>query len=462
MAHAASGRQDNSQALARYAAELQFEDLPGKVVEAIKMSVLDTLGSGLFGSTTPWGKIIRDFARAQPGNVPLWGAGSASSFSHYAALANATMAHGFELDDLHPGSRSHPGAVMTPLALAMLPSLGALPGKQMITALAAGYEVQGRVGLAQGVSSFNRGWHPTGTAGAAGAAAAAARLRKLNIEQTQHAIGIAASMPAGLMAAQFGAMVKRLYVGHATWAGMVGADLAAAGFTGVHDVFDAEYGGYLAAISDEARPELLIADLGKRFEAANIGVKFWPCVGTNQSLLDALAGVLRDHAFTAADVDRIDVRTTEYQKLHSGWDYKPTSVMAAQMSMQYCVAALIIEGRLFVDEFTPEKIVAPAAIELARRVKIVADGTLDKTPGFERYTEIRIHLKDGRVLEGSRAVAHGSPKDPADWDEVSAKFASLASRVLPADRVRRLIDLVADLETSPDVSGLTAAMQFES
>ena len=92
----------------------------------------------------------------------------------------------------------------------------------------------------------------------------------------------------------------------------------------------------------------------------------------------------------------------------------------------------------------------------------MADGTLDKTPGFERSTEIRIHLKDGRVLEGSRAVAHGSPKDPADWDEVSAKFASLASRVLPADRVRRLIDLVADLETSPDVSGLTAAMQFES
>jgi len=308
MTQITSRADDNTRVLARFAAELQFEDVPPGVVRAIRASILDTIGSGLYGSTTPWGRIIGDFACRQPGPSVVWGRRAATASSHYAAMANATMAHGFELDDLHPGSRSHPGAVMTPIALALHPAIGSISGRSMIAALAVGYEIQGRVGLAQTVSSFNRGWHPTGTAGAFGAAAAA-RLQGLGPEQTQHALGIAGAMPAGLMAAQFGAMVKRLYVGHATWAGMVGADLAASGFTGVKDILDAEYGGYLEAVSDETRPDLLVHELGERFEAGNIGVKFWPCVGTNQVVLDAMAAILAATKFDADDVERIEIQS---------------------------------------------------------------------------------------------------------------------------------------------------------
>jgi 2-methylcitrate dehydratase PrpD len=460
MAHAHSNGDAKSKAVARYVAGLSFDSLPAKVVEAIKYSVLDTIGSGLFGSTTEWGRIIGDFARAQPGPVAIWGKGGGNGFAHYAAMANATMAHGFELDDLHYGSRSHPGAVMTPIALAFAQAGAGLSGRDMLTALAAGYEVQGRVGIAQGVSSFNRGWHPTGTAGSAGAAAAAARLKKLSAEQTQHAIGIAATMPAGLMAAQFGAMVKRLYVGHASWAGMAGADLAAAGFTGVPDIFDAPYGGYFEALSDAFKPEALVDGLGEKFEAANIGVKFWPCVGTNQSLLDALAALMKKTPFTAADVARIAIRTTNYQKLHSGWEYNPTSIMAAQMSMQYCVAAFILEGKLFVDQFTPEKIVAPAALDLVGRTSVDADETLDRTPGFERYSEITVFLNDGRKLVEGRATAHGNFKDPASWDEVAGKFRDLANRVMPSGGAERVVELVANLEKVPDVTELADALRL--
>ncbi len=460
MAHSTTPSDDRTRALATYVADLEFAALPEKVVLAIKMSVLDTIGSGLFGSTTPWGEIIGRFAASQTGPAALWGKGAGTGSLHYVAMANATMAHGFELDDLHPPSRSHPGAVMTPIPLGLSQTGRAISGRDMLAALAAGYEIQGRVGMSQGVSSFNRGWHPTGTAGSFGAAAAAAKLMGLDAHRVQHALGTAGTMPAGLMAAQFGAMVKRLYVGHATWAGLVGAELASAGFTGVHDIFDAEYGGYFDAVSDESKPDLLTAGLGERFEAGNIGIKFYPCVGTNQSVLDAMNDILREHVFEASEVERIDIRTTAYQKLHSGWDYEPTSVMAAQMSMQYCLAALIIERRLFVEQFTPEKIVAPNAIALAKRITITADETLDKTPGHERYSEAVVRLRNGTVLKGARAISHGNPRDPADWSEGEQKFRALAARVASPTQIDQIVSLVSDLENLPDIAPLAAALRI--
>lgn len=448
---------DYTRTLASFSAQLDFSDLPGRVVSTLKASVLDTIGSGLFGATTPWGRILTDASRVFAGPASIWGSPVKTSSLH-AALTNATTAHGFELDDLHPGSRSHPGAVMVPVVLALAQEGPAVTGREMLAALAAGYELQGRVGISQGVSSFNRGWHPTGTAGVFGAAAAAAKVQKLSAEQTHHALGIAGTMPAGLMAAQYGAMVKRLFVGHAAMVGILSADLAARGFTGIPDILDVDYGGYLKSLSDEADAAALIKGLGTDFESGKIGFKFYPCVGTNLSALDAMREILSKQVLRASDIQRVEIRTSQYQKLHSGWEYKPTSVMAAQMSMQYCLAVMIVDGSVFLDQFDESRIGDPELLALASRIEVIADDAIEAMPGAQRQSDVTVYLNNGQTFHASRTVARGNPRDPANWEDIVEKFDNLANRVVPRNKAESIRHFIEGLEEQPDVAELAGLL----
>lgn len=448
--HGAVG--NHSRALAEFVSGLRFEQLPAPVVERLKWSVLDTLGCGIYGSATPWGRIVSDYARRVPGQCALWGAGGTTDAAN-AALANGTMVHSFELDDLHPGGRNHPGGVTVPVALALATEKGNVTGEDLLTALAAGYEVTCRVGICQGKSAFFRGWHPTGTSGAPGSSATAARLLGLPFEATLNCLGIGGTLPAGLMAAQYGAMVKRLFAGHAAMAGVIAGRLAANGFTGIPDIFDAEFGGYPKAMSDEVDLEALSSDLGKRYEILEVGYKFHSCVGSNHTALDALREILRERPTRPQEVSAITVRTSEYQKLHSGWEYVPSTVMAAQMSMQYCVAAMIIEGEVFIDQFTEEKIARPDLLELAARVRV------ESAPEFElpapyRTAEVELARVDGSRSRARVDFARGSARNLPSWEDLEDKFRRLAGRVLPKSQLEKIVELVSRLEELEDATAL--------
>lgn len=220
--------------LARFAAELTFEKIPPPVVEHIKLCLLDTFGCGLFGSTLPWSKIVADFARDLGGKreSTVWGRNFKVSAPN-AALANGTAVHSFELDDLHKTSIVHPGSIAVSPALAMAEHIGGCNGKEFLTAVIAGYEVAIRVGMSVGTSHLERGYHPTGTNGTFGAGAAAGRILGLNADKMTEDLGIAGTQAAGLMAAQYSAMVKRMHAGRAAQSGVYGALLAQKGLTGI-------------------------------------------------------------------------------------------------------------------------------------------------------------------------------------------------------------------------------------
>src|SRR5262249_44773124 len=153
----------------------------------------------------------------------------------------------FEIDDAHVTSSLHPGAVTLPACLAVgEASRGS--GAELLTALAAGYEVGLRVGICAGVSHSTSGYHVTGTVGALGAAAAAARLLKLSPLQSSHALGIGATQAGGLYAARTGAMTKRFHAGRASQSGVLAAYLAEQGFTGSLDVLEAPFGGFMSTL----------------------------------------------------------------------------------------------------------------------------------------------------------------------------------------------------------------------
>jgi 2-methylcitrate dehydratase PrpD len=257
------------------------------------------------------------------------------------------------MDDLHRVGVIHPGAEAIPAADALVRRAGNVDGKRFLTAVVAGYEIGCRVAMTGGASQLRRGFHPTATSGTFAAGAAAAKMLQLKPLKTLHALGIAGTQAAGLMAAQHASMVKRMHPGRSAQAGVYGALLAAKGFTGIEDILEAPYGGFCSTFVDKPNLSHLTADLGERFETLNVGFKPYPCCGSNHTSIDALKKILRDHPEVSAEkVEKIRIRTTRATKLHVGWPYEPKTMTTAQMNLLFCVAVLLHDRDFFVDQVT--------------------------------------------------------------------------------------------------------------
>ncbi len=447
---------DHTRRLARFASSLTFDDIPRAVVEHAKLCLLDTVGCGLFGSTLSWSGILAGCVRElEPGGPStLWGlSGSASPTG--AALVNGTMVHGFELDDLHKRSIVHPGSVVTTAALAVAEFLGGCSGPRFLAAVIAGYEVAARVGMSVGAAHLLAGWHPTGTHGTLGAAAACGSLLRLTPEQMQHALGIAGTQASGLMASQFGSMVKRFHAGRAAQSGVYAGLLARRGFTGILPLFESGYGGYLTTFSPRSDPKELTAGLGDTWETGTVGFKPYSTNGSCHTSIDALIDMKRRHAFGGDDVEAVRVFTSSATREHVGWAYRPDSVTTAQMNLPYIAAVTITDGEAFVDQFTEERIRDERLVRLASRVEVTVDPDIDaKGDAFRHAIRIEVALKDGRVLKDARDSAKGSAAHPMSREEVETKYAKLSGKALPAARARRVKELVYAVDTLRDVGVL--------
>src|SRR5262245_3575183 len=245
--------------LAAFAVGITYDKLPAAVIERLKTCVLDALGCCIFGVTLPWTRMLIDLAREEGSNrqARIVGTDLKASVAQ-AVLIGATAGHGFEMDDIHATAHLHAGSLALPAALALAETQPALDGRALIAALAAGYEAGLRISLAATGALFMRGHHFQGACGPFVAAATAANLLGLVPAAARHALGIAGSFGAGLMAAQEGAMSKRLHCGRAAQAGVQAAQLAARGFTGIPNVLEASYGGFLSTLS--GAPDLMQLD----------------------------------------------------------------------------------------------------------------------------------------------------------------------------------------------------------
>jgi aconitate decarboxylase len=439
--------------LAEYVAALSYRDIPQAVISHIKFCLIDSLGCALFGSTLPWGRIITSFTKelGKGKGALIWGDG-AEVPSTSAPLANGTLVHSFEMDDLHRVGVIHPGSEAIPAADALVRHVGEIDGKRFLAAVVAGYEIGCRVGMTGGASQLRRGFHPSATSGTFAAGAAAAKMLRLNPVKTVHALGIAGTQAAGLMAAQHASMVKRMHPGRSAQAGVYGALLAVKGFTGIENVLEAPYGGFCSTFIDNANLSHLTDQLGERFETLNVGFKPYPCCGSNHTSIDALKKILREHPeVSAKKVEKIRIRTTRATKLHVGWPYEPKSMTTAQMNLPFCVAVLLHDRDFFVDQVTEKSIRRHDVLETTKKIEVIEDSEFDALGDEGRHgVDLELQLRDGKRYSEKVLHAKGSDKDPMTREEVLQKFRLLASRVLSRSRVAKLEETLLNAEKLDD------------
>jgi aconitate decarboxylase len=453
--------------IAEFVAGLTYDDIPPQARARIKLLILDAIGCGIYGACQPWCTILQDTLGAldETRTTTVWGTGLRLSSPH-ATLVNGTQVQGFELDDVHRQGVLHVGAVTLPALVAVSESHARLSGSDFLTAAVAGYEIGPRVGMCMGQEHIGQGWHSGATVGVFAAAAGAARGLGLDAEQTMHALGIAGTQSAGLMAAQYGSMVKRMHAGRSSQSGLYGALLAQKGFTGIIDVFEAPYGGFCTTFSrstDLFDLAELSAGLGERFETMRIALKFYSCVASNHTSLDAIRAIQERRPFGLQELAKIVIRGSQVTVDHVGWPYRPEGLTSAQLNLPYCVATLLLEGDVFVDQFKPEAFCDPARMELSKRVKVVHDPAITALGSkFRHKVSVEVHLQDGSIEQETREMPRGGEDAFASEAEIIDKFRKLSRTTIPEAQQADLIEMILNMESLPDMRALTQALRARS
>jgi 2-methylcitrate dehydratase PrpD len=359
-----------------------------------------------------------------------------------AAFVNGVSAHGLDLDDTYEAASLHPGTVVFPAALAVAESR-AQSTAELLAAVAAGYDVTCALGLLLGAQdSYARGFHPTGVAGVVGAAAAVARLLDLDEDQTSHALGLAATMAAGsLEFLSDGSWTKRLNAGHAAATGVRAARLAQAGFTAPRTAFEGR-DGYLRQYG-AGLVEGRILDLPLRFGqgAIDTSVKFYPCCRYMHGNIDLLREIHTEHpGLRPDDVELIEVGVI---RAGAGLVADPpgrklviASTVDAQFSMPFGAAVALGTGTATVAQFAKAPEVAQDLAAWLPKVSCVTSQTLEAAFPENWRAEVRVRLRDGKVIEKAEAAFRGSPGDPATLDQVQDKAVGLLGAE-PAGRLTR-------------------------
>jgi len=441
--------------LARFVAETESSKISGEALDAATTGLMDAVGTALTGKTHEIGNIITEYTD-QVGGTPtsrVIGTNIKTSAPN-AAVANGTLSHADDYDDV--GSFGHPGVILMPTVLAVGEQLHK-SGREVLDAYVLGFEVGARIGANIGADHYGRGWHATVTIGTMAAAAAASRLMGLDVMQTRMALGIAASHAAGIQA-NFGTMTKPLHPGNGARSGIVAATLASMGYTANPDVIEAPM-GYVAVFGDQ---QANLNNMGLQLGLApsyiispGFNIKEWPCCYGNHGAIPMALGLVSKYEIMPDQVESVELVGTVAPFIN-----RPDidTSFGGKFSIQFNIAAALVDGELTYDTFTDEKVNEPAIQAMMKRVTLRDDPAIAKLParvaGAHRGQRLTIRLKDGREVSDSVEATTNTLRG----HQVDVKFEANASRLLPRDQAKKALDLLRNLRNLPDVTEVMDAV----
>ena len=462
-------------ALAGWSRALAFERLPGDVVERVLAHTLDAVGALVVGATRPWTAQVRDYVAGEspPGRCAVPGL-DARVRPEWAALANGTAAHGFEIDDYALPGLSHPGCVVVPTALALAEHEGC-DGRELIAALAAGFETTVRFGLACTPSlTSDRGFHVTSALGVFGAAAVAARLLRLAPAHAAAAFGLAAAHACGTTEfTRTGGDVKRLHAGMAAAAGIRSASIARRGFSAPLAAIEGER-GFLNAFVAHARAQALTDGLGDdlsdglrsdNWALRGLAIKRWCVCAGLQAPLAALEA-LKARGLRLADASRIAIGVDPATLAHVGAiGAHPRDMTEAQMSAHHAIAMSVVVGGndpIHYAAFESGDARLAAVGALAQRVVLRVDAEAAALFPRRLVAEVEVTHADGST-DRARAEAPGTPGTPMSSADIAAKFRALCEPVVGGAATQAAIAAVAALrDGGPPAAVLAAIGRFDA
>jgi 2-methylcitrate dehydratase PrpD len=432
---------------------------------ASAMRVLDVLGNSFAAADLPVVHSMRTVVDGWGGNAQATAINSHSSLeptngktnAPNAALLNGTMAHALDFDDTHLPSVLHPSASVVPAAISIAELTGA-SGTQLLDAIIMGIEVTCRLGMAGydrelGNSIFfEHGLHATSITGTMGAAVAGAMLLQSDPDQIASALGIAASMGAGLLEAnRTGGTVKRLHCGWAAHAGVVAAQSAYAGITGPPTVLEGRFGFLQAFLGDRAVESEITENLGDQWVVPGLFYKPYPCNHFTHAGIDA-ARELRARGINPSDIHGITlgVPTPVLRTIAEPVEAKaqPESGYHAAFSGPFTLASAWFSDEglgVFHDDFTDEKVKDPDRLALAAKVTCVASPTCDDIFPYQFPAIVNVTLHDGSIHTAKILTNRGGPDRPLSDAELDIKFLKNCERTIPTEHAEKVRETVYEL-----------------
>ena len=426
-----SSSNQETRKLAAYIKDMNYDHFDEHTIDITKMCILDFMGVAIAGSAKKESSIWKEY---------------------YAEKVTAPQASLFQpgFQNMTAEQAAALNAVPTAIALAQKRHLS---GKQVIEAVAAGYEAGARIGETINPSSYKY-WHTTAVVGAFSSGATASKLLGLTEEQIVNCFGSAGTQAAGLW--EFlasGSMSKVLHTANANLCGMRAAELAKLGFTGAPTILEGER-AFVNALAPEHDMNNLVKGFGEGYRITENSFKPYACCRHTHSADYCVEKILAAHDINPDDIVSItdDTYSTAVQTTNNPY---PENPYAAKFSVQFCIAAAIILRDLSDRVFTIENINNPKIKELMSKIKVNVSPKLDdefhQDPNQWSH-KLTITMKNGEVITDQVDYPIGDFKNPFDWAMADRKFRLLTEDMLGADVVTRLLDNLHNLETFDDIN----------
>ena len=440
---------------AEFVARFNYASAPVEAIHAARIGIVDCVGVMLAGACEPAVGLVAGIATPAEGSndAPIAVNGMRYGAAD-AALINGVSAHVLDFDDV--ALAGHPSSVLVPLIMAEGHVLQS-SGQDAIEAYLVGYELWAHLAELEPGHLHDRGFHPTAVMGTLACAAAAARLNKLSEEQTAHALAIAASLAAGLVA-NFGSMTKSLHAGRTAQSGIQAVRLAKSGYTGSLDALEHRT-GFMRSFSPSGTPDLDAAafKIGEHSMAARYGVniKRYPTCYATHRAIDAMIDLAQHHDIDHDDIETIHVHTGITQRLMLR-NTRPQTGLAAKFSMEFAMASAAIVRRVGLHELTDDFVGRADIQSMLERVDVTvnedkASADLPVAP----FDLVWVTMRDGRELRHDPVEhARGSWQLQLERSELAEKFNECAGLFLPQAKVGPLFEKLYNIEKITDLRDL--------
>lgn len=464
-------KENYTEILSGFAADLKFEDIPEEVIRRAKHLTLHTLGASIASLPLEQAQNAIRYAGQDGGReeATIWGSNGKKVPAGDAAFANGTMADILDWEDC--AWTGHPAAGTIPASLAVGEALQR-SGKEYIEAVVAAYEVYTRVSMSaqptrEAILGKKMMWGLVSWQIFA-SSVAAAKLMQLDVKKIEQSFGAAyyLSIAPGTKH-NFGPATSDIYHfahGFSARNGVTAAQIADIGFDNCYDGLDG-WNGYWKTVSDHVDWDWIDKDLGSKYLIHETLLKHWPANVWNQGPMDCMAEIVRDHAFDVDDIVKIRISPNVGSKM-TGYHTTTRTILDAQFSIPYCVCVYLLD-RDPKNWFTEEMRNNEELIRLSEKVE--GDGPavatrelfeIFQSGSFPEVT-IRIELKDGSVLSNSLRFPKGHPRNPYTLEEEIEHFREVGREAFSEARIREIVDAVVRLEELSDVGSLARLLAKE-